>query len=433
MRVLELSWEYPPVTEGGLARHVCGLSEALVAQGAEMHVLSRGPVAEVSDHRGVTVHRVARPPFPRDVDAFLAWVAQLNRALGAVAPRLLARHRFDVVHSHDWLVADVARSVAANAGLPWVVTVHATEHGRHGGFIARPPQSTIHALERRMVRDADHVITCSGWMHDHVAAVFGVPRGAITTLPNGIDLAALVDERARAPTADDGALRVRLAPDGERLVLLAGRLVHEKGFDLALDALAAIIRGPVNHDDPRAMRFVVAGAGPAEAELHAQSRRLGLDLHGRFLGWVDDETLHALYRVCDVCVVPSRYEPFGIVALEAMALGCACIVADTGGLREIVPGDETVGLRVPREDRHALTAALTRLLHDDGLRARIVERARHHVRDYGWTHVAGATAELLGACAQGPAPSSSPPLSESTRRPPHPLSGSAAPAFPRSH
>jgi glycogen(starch) synthase len=398
MRVLELSWEYPPVTEGGLARHVCGLSEALVAQGAAVHVLSRGPTAGVTDHRGVCVHRVAQTPFPRDVDAFLVWVAEMNRALGAVAPQLLARDRFDVVHSHDWLVADVARTVAADAGLPWLVTVHATEHGRHGGFIARPPQSTIHAHERAMARDADHLITCSQWMRDHVAAVFGVARDTITTLPNGIDLDALAARRRQ--TGDDAALRARLAPDGERLVLLAGRLVHEKGFDLALGALAPILLGPANDDDHRPVRFVVAGAGPAEDELHAQSQRLGLRPHGRFLGWVDDETLYALYRVCDVCVVPSRYEPFGIVALEAMALGCACIVADTGGLREIVPGDETVGLRVPREDAAALGAAITRLLHDDGLRARISERARRHVRGYGWTHVAHATAELLGALGE---------------------------------
>jgi glycogen(starch) synthase len=410
MRVLELSWEYPPVTEGGLARHVCGLSEALVAQGAEVHVLSRGPTSGVTHHRGVCVHRVAQPPFPRDVDAFLVWVTEMNRALGAVAPELLARERFDVVHSHDWLVADVARTVAADAGLPWLVTVHATEHGRHGGFVARPPQSTIHAHERTMARDADHLITCSQWMRDHVSAVFGVARDTITTLPNGIDLDALTAERQtgdldaltteRGQADADAALRARLAPGGERLVLLAGRLVHEKGFDLALDALASVLCEPSGDEDHPSVRFVVAGAGPAEDDLHAQSRRLGLHVYGRFLGWVDDETLHALYRVCDICLIPSRYEPFGIVALEAMALGCACVVADTGGLREIVPGDETVGVRVPREDRPALTAAVTRLLIDDALRDRITAQARRHVRRYGWTHVAAATAELLGALGQ---------------------------------
>jgi glycogen(starch) synthase len=425
MRVLEVSWEYPPVTAGGLARHVCGLSEALVAQGTDVHVLSRGPTTGVTDHRGVAVHRVAQRPVPRDVDAFLVWVAELNRTLGAVAPQLLAGDRFDVVHSHDWLVADVARAVAANAGLPWMVTVHATEHGRHSGFVAHAPQSTIHAFERSMARDADHLITCSRWMHDHVAAVFGVARDRITTLPNGIDLAALAADRRE--TGADAALRARLAPGGERLVLLAGRLVHEKGFDLALDALAPILHEPHDDDHHPPVRFIVAGSGPAEAELHAQSQRLGLHPHGRFLGWVDDETLYALYRVSDVCVVPSRYEPFGIVALEAMALGCACIVADTGGLREIVAGDETVGLRVPREDRATLGAAITRLLHDDALRARISEQARRHVRSYGWTHVACATAELLthmsaGRHGQSPAHHPAPP----------PLSGSAAPAFPRS-
>ena len=383
MRVLELSWEYPPVIAGGLGRHVGRLSEALVARGVEVDVLSRtaraGPGTSQSGH-GVHVHRVGLAPFPRDVGAFLHWVAEMNAAMTARASELIAGGRFDLVHSHDWLVAGAAREAAEGAGVPWLVTVHATEHGRHGGFVDRPPQSTIHAAERAMVLGADRLITCSEWMRDHVADVFGVPRSRITALRNGIDLAQLTP----AP-GDLAALRERLAPDGARLVLLAGRLEPEKGFHVALEALAAITRSRGD------VRFVIAGTGTAEAELRRQSWRLGLPRSGRFLGWADDELLHSLYAVADVCVVPSRYEPFGIVALEAMASGCPCLVADIGGLREVVPDDATVGLRFAPDDPAALRRGLERLLDDDALRARCGVQARHHARRFDWRQVARDT------------------------------------------
>ena len=87
------------------------------------------------------------------------------------------------------------------------------------------------------------------------------------------------------------------------------------------------------------------GSGTAEADLRRQASELGLDDHGTFMGWIGDDVLHSLYRIADLTVVPSMYEPFGLVALEAMASGCPCIVADTGGLREVVPNEERVGLR----------------------------------------------------------------------------------------
>jgi glycogen synthase len=398
MRSLVFSWEYPPVIEGGLARHVRKLSEELVAQGVEVHVITRGSealAAGVEERHGVTVHRVPQPPFPRDdVDAFLEWVATMNEELTARAIQLTADIRFDLVHSHDWLVAEAARATARRTGRPWLVTVHATEYGRHQGWVDKHPQSVIHAAERTMARGADHVITCSRYMRSHVADVFGVPPRRITAMQNGIDVADL------EPVADDlEALRARFAGPGERLVLLVGRLVYEKGFHLALDALAPVIkrRGDV--------RFVVAGTGTAEAELRRQAFRLGLTRAGRFLGWVGDDMLHSLYRVADLCIVPSIYEPFGIVALEAMASGCLCVVADTGGLREVVPGDGTVGLRFPSRDSAALRDILETVLADDALRERLTAEAREHVLGYDWSEVASETRAVYARILSGtPAP-----------------------------
>jgi glycogen(starch) synthase len=390
MRALLVSWEYPPVIEGGLGRHVRKLSEELVAGGTEVHVLTRGGgrLAAREVRHGVSVHRVSEPPFPADVERFLVWVSDMNEHMATLGSEILEGGGFDLVHSHDWLVAGAARRIARQRGLPWLVTIHATEYGRHQGWVQKHPQSDIHAAERRMARSAERLITCSQYMRGHVARVFGVRPSKVTVIPNGVDPGEL---EPIEPIAE--SLRARFAADDELLVLLVGRLVHEKGFHLALDALAPVIRRR------RQVRFVVAGSGTAEEELKRQARRLGLTRHGTFLGWVGDDMLHALYRVADLCIVPSIYEPFGIVALEAMASGCLCIVADTGGLREVVPGDETVGLRFPARDAEALRVQLERVLEDDAERARLVAEAREHVLAFDWSEVARQTRSVYDALA----------------------------------
>lgn len=383
MRVLLLSWEYPPVIEGGLGRHVRKLSERLAVAGTEVHVLTRGagelPAREI--RRGVHVHRVTEPPFPRDVEAFLRWVSAMNEDMVTRAAEMCARHDFDLVHSHDWLVADAAKRVADVNGLPWLVTVHATEYGRHQGYVGKHPQSYIHQAERAMARGADHLITCSEFMAGHVSQIFDLPAGRITTIPNGID----PDDLISLPKHELPALRARYAAPDQRLVLLVGRLVFEKGFHLALDALA-----PLAHHEPE-LRFVVAGTGTAEAELKAQAQSLGLGAIGSFIGWAGDDLLHSLYRVADVCIVPSIYEPFGLVALEAMASGCPCVVADTGGLREVVPDDGSVGRRFRPSDSTALRTILEQLLTDDAARRDMVAEARAHVLQFDWDEVARRT------------------------------------------
>jgi glycogen(starch) synthase len=325
-------------------------------------------------------------------------VKALNRALAALGRKLAATHGFDLIHSHDWLVAEAGERLADTLRLPWLVTVHATEHGRHQGWVRRHPQSYIHAAERRMVRRADSVIACSAYMADHIAKVFAVRRSKITAIPNGIDPA----EIELAANADLALARERYAQPDDLLVFMVGRLVYEKGFHVALDALAPVLRRN------RAVRYVIAGSGSAEADLHAQAERLRIASRGSFLGWIGDDTLHTLYRVADVCLVPSIYEPFGIVALEAMAAGCACIVSDTGGLREIVPADGSAGIRVAPDDPRALRTALRTVLGDPARRRSLATEARAHVSAFEWAAVTSATAEvyagLLAGVSGAPAP-----------------------------
>jgi glycogen(starch) synthase len=383
-RVLILSWEYPPIVEGGLARHVRKLSEQLVAHDVEVHVLTRGDerMPPEEERGGVHVHRVLEPRRPRDLGEFVAWIEHMNSDMLAAGVELGDRFDFDLVHGHDWLVAVAGDHLANRFRCPLLVTIHATEYGRHQGWVEKHPQSYIHGVERWMANRADHVITCSHYMRDHVADVYDLDESRITVIPNGIDPLDL------QPVGDLDALRAEFAAPDERLVLLVGRLVYEKGFQLALDALPGVI------ERAGGVRFLVAGSGTHEPELKEQARKLGLLEHGTFLGWIGDDVLHSLYRIADLCVVPSIYEPFGLVALEAMASGCPCIVADTGGLREIVPGDDRVGLRFNGGDAEHLAIMVERLLTDSELRDRLVAEASEHVLRFDWADVARQTAAV---------------------------------------
>jgi glycogen(starch) synthase len=251
--------------------------------------------------------------------------------------------------------------------------------------VDKHPQSHIHGVERWMANRADRVITCSSYMREHVSDIYGIDEGAVSVIPNGIDPSELV------PVDDLDTLRSRFAEPDDKLVLLVGRLVYEKGFQLALEALPGLIERVGN------VRFIVAGSGTHEQELKQQAAELGLMEHGTFLGWIGDDVLHSLYRIADLTVVPSIYEPFGLVALEAMASGCPCLVADTGGLREVVP-NEDVGLRFVSRDPDSLGQMAERLLTDTALRDSLVAEATEHVLSFDWydvaRQVAGVYSEL---------------------------------------
>jgi glycogen(starch) synthase len=315
----------------------------------------------------------------------------MNADMLAAGVELGDRYEFDLVHGHDWLVAAACDHLARRFEAPLVTTIHATEHGRHQGWVEEHPQSYIHGVERWITNRSERVIACSYYMREQIADIFGIEEERITVIPNGIDPEDLQPhdgpelERLRAGFAD---------PD-ECLVLLVGRLVYEKGFQIALEAMPELI------DRQPETRFVVAGSGTHEAELRRQATELGLGGHGTFLGWIGDDVLHSLYRIADVCVVPSIYEPFGLVALEAMASGCPCIVADTGGLREVVPHDE-VGLRFRAGDPRDLVEVTAKVMSDAELGRRLVAEAHDHVRHFDWLDVAertSATYDLLLAGA----------------------------------
>jgi glycogen(starch) synthase len=383
MRTLILSWEYPPLIEGGLARHVRKVAEGLVELGVEVHVLTRGDESASDEqlNNGVHVHRVREPNRPRDLGEFVTWIEHMNTDMLSRGVELGDEYEFDLVHGHDWLVASACDHLAKRLECPLVMTIHATEFGRHQGWVDKHPQSHIHGVEKWITNRADAVITCSAYMREHVIDIYALEENAVTVIPNGID-----PEDLR-PMENLDEMRAAFAAPDEKLVLLVGRLVYEKGFQIALEALPSLI------ENVGKLRFIVAGSGTHEQELKAQAEELGLMEHGTFVGWIGDDVLHSLYRIADLTVVPSIYEPFGLVALEAMASGCPCIVADTGGLREVVPS-ENVGLRFRSRDPQSLAQMAERVLTDEALRDRLVAEASDHVLTFDWMDVARQTLEL---------------------------------------
>ena len=304
------------------------------------------------------------PERPRDLGEFVAWIEHMNADMLAAGVEVGDRYDFDVVHGHDWLVASAGDHLAKRFRAPFVVTIHATEFGRHQGWVDKHPQSYIHGVERWMANRAERLITCSSYMREHVSDIYGLDEARVDVIPNGIDPAELV------PVDDLDILRGRFAQPDEKLVLLVGRLVYEKGFQLALEALPGLIERVAD------VRFIVAGSGTAEAG----AARAGAASSG------STRTAPSSAGSATTCCTrstgspTSRWSrrstsPSGWWRSRRWPSGCPCLVADTGGLREVVP-NEDVGLRFRSRDPRLARRDGRAPAHRRELRERLVAEAR---------------------------------------------------------
>jgi glycogen(starch) synthase len=383
VRILHLSWEYPPVVYGGLGRHVHALAEAQAAAGHDVVVITQhsGAAHEPLDEfvHGVRVVRSPYEPMRLGPDEFLAWASGFNHALVRTALRVGHDWRPDAVHGHDWLVAHAGAAVREAFSVPLVATVHATEAGRHQGWLPGELSRSIHGIEWWFTFEARRVIACSEHMRWEVTRLFDLPVDKVDVIPNGIDLDAW--RATRGETAD---ARRRYAGDGP-LVVVPGRLEWEKGVHTAIDAMPRLRRRFPG------LRLVVAGRGSQRDELEALARRRRVSGAVDFAGWLTAEELRGLASAADVVVVPSIYEPFGLVALEAAAAGAPLVVARTGGLAEGVRDDVT-GRTVPAGRPGALADAITDVLHDRvGARRRSRALRAELARDRAWPDIAATT------------------------------------------
>ena len=388
MRVLHLSWEYPPLVYGGLGRHVHALAEAQAAAGHDVVVVTQHPgtpgVALDEVVNGVRIVRAPHDSPAIPISDLLAFVTTLEHALTRAALRVGHTWVPEVVHGHDWLVAHAGAALREAFGVPLVATMHATEAGRHQGWLPSEMSAAIHTIEWWMTFEARRVIACSQHMRWEVTRLFELPPDKVDVIPNGIDLV-----RWTSSADDVAAARARYAGDGP-LVLFTGRLEWEKGVHTLVEAMPRLRRRFPG------IRLVVVGRGSQLEPLQEMAKQLRVSKSVTFTGWLTEGELTSVSSAADVAVVPSIYEPFGMVALESAALGTPLVVADTGGLVETVEHGET-GLVFPALDVAALADAVTAVLRDDVLARRVVRAAREVLaRDYAWPHIAERTVLTYG-------------------------------------
>jgi glycosyltransferase involved in cell wall biosynthesis len=381
MHVLMLSWEYPPHVVGGLGRHVMDLLPALDTTDPTLDVtllvpnLDGGAPNEALTPR-VRVVRVA-PPQAAASD-FLSFVAQTNLALEQAAQELRAQgQHFDLLHNHDWMTARSAIGLKQRWGLPLVTTIHATERGRGRGHLPTDHAVAIDRIEQWITSQSQRLIVCSHYMAGQIIADFRLNRERIEVVPNAvyIESSPFSNEEARL------AYRRRFVTDDEHLAFFIGRIVEEKGVHVLLEAWARVL--------PQARgKLMIAGVGPQLDNCKAHAWHLGLGEQVVFLGQISDEERSRLYRAADVAVFPSLYEPFGIVALEAMAAECPVVVTQTGGLQEIVRPHDT-GISVVTNHIDALVWGLLHTLQNPHWsRARATNALRYLYDIYSWANVA---------------------------------------------
>ena len=398
MKILLVSWEYPPVVVGGLGRHVHHLAVALAEAGHEVVVLSRRPSGtdpsthpssdEVAD--GVRVIAAAQDPHEFDFGTdMMAWVLAMGHAMvrAGLAIKTNGRRagkpwRPDVVHAHDWLVAHPAIALAEFFDVPLVSTIHATEAGRHSGWVSGRISRQVHAAESWLVHESDSLITCSHSMTDEITELFGPGLAETRVIRNGID-AALWPFTERTPRT------------GPPRLLYLGRLEYEKGVH---DAIAAMPRIRRTHPGTT---LTIAGDGTQQDWLTEQARKHKVLKAIEFVGRVDHDGLVALLHAADAAVLPSHYEPFGIVALEAAATGAPLVTSNVGGLGEAVIDGET-GVSFPPRDVAALARAVRTVLDDPAAAQRMAIAARRRLTaDFDWGTVAAETSQVYLAAKRG--------------------------------
>jgi glycogen(starch) synthase len=379
-----LSWEFPPRVVGGIAAHVDGLARAMARAGHDVVVFSLAD-PRVDDDEVVEGVRVLRanadlPWLPED--DMVARMASANHQLTQLAARL-GPWRPDVVHAHDWLVAWSADTLKTLWSLPLVATIHATERGRHGGHLPPGTPAAVNAVEWWLTFQAREIIACSKFMVREITEGFELPSEKLHLVPNGIDIGQWLTHPSDRQV------------EREHLVVAWGRIQYEKGFQVLTRAI-----GHLRHRIPD-LRCVIAGRGTYSAELQSQIDMEGVGELVQLAGFVPDDELRALLRRAGCVVIPSLYEPFGIVALEGMAAGAPTIVARTGGLAEIVDGTGA-GVLFEPGNHIALANCIADVLTHPTIGVSMSSKAASLLATrYSWDAIGAATVDVYRRALEG--------------------------------
>lgn len=376
--ILQLSWEYPPHIVGGLARHVQALSMELGKMGHEIHVISAlsADSPDYEKNEGVHIHRVS--PLNQDDPDFLAWIAGLNLAIAQKALAIARHTKIQVVHTHDWLTGSSAEYISKSLNLPLIATIHGTETGRNGGLFTEL-QQFIFAKEKELSVSADQLIVCSEFMAKEVSSLFELPEEEIEVIVNG---AANYKPELTETNIEDIFPFVK----GKKVVFSIGRVVREKGFDTLIKTAASL------RDSHPQWCFVIAGNGPLLESYRQNVKKLNLEDTVFFIGFISDDRRLGLLQRCDLAVFPSRYEPFGLAAAEAMAIGAPTIVAKTGGMQNLVENFKT-GFLIHPSDENSLANLIKLIAENEQLRKKIGVQGKLFVESkFSWEKNAEKTA-----------------------------------------
>ncbi|MCD6291074.1 MAG: glycosyltransferase family 4 protein [Anaerolineae bacterium] len=385
MRILMLSWEYPPHVVGGLGKHVMELLPALGRrEGITVHLITpRWAGGERVEEQGnVVIHRVDPPATSGDIYTS-AW--QTNVELERYAERLWKDvGPFDLIHAHDWLVAFAANALKHTHKTPLIATIHATEKGRGRGHLGSDQALAIHQVEWWLTYEAWRVIACSEYMASEIREFFNCPADKIDIIPNGVDPTPFQE----VAQEDLRGFRAMYALPEEQIVFNVGRIVYEKGVHVLVEAVPLVLA-----QMPTA-KFVIAGRGPLLGQLRERAWKLGVGEKILFTGFISDEERNRLFYIADCAVFPSLYEPFGIVALEAMAAKCPVVVSEVGGLREVVKHAET-GITIYPDNPDSLAWGIVHTLsRPDWARQRAENAYKMVLELYNWDRIAGLTVEV---------------------------------------
>lgn len=376
MKILSVVPAVPPAPTYGAYHYAWQLSRELSKRGHCVRIIAAADETMNRTRDGVEVHPMPRP------HPFRAYADYLQGALDAfsVADAIVeSAGKFDVAVSHGWSAAAACGTLQRVAGLAWVAVLHGIEAGRTGGRMTAE-QAYVAEMERWACSRADRVVVTGRAVSGEIASQYAIEEGKIELIPPGV-----VPDVFEA-RVDEEEFRAMFAAPEERLVVCGGRLSPEKGFDVAVEAVGRLARRGLR------ARLVVAGEGDEGAALRERAGRFGGAVH--FAGHVGPLVLSALYRVADVCVVPSRYEAYGLTILEARLHGLPVVASDCAGNVEASSDDPNVRL-VPTGDADATAEAIERALAAPPARADRGPRIERLSAEHDWSRKADRFEKLF--------------------------------------
>jgi D-inositol-3-phosphate glycosyltransferase len=367
--------------------YVRELSREIGARGYAVDVFTRRTSEAAPDVQPIgpnarVINITAGPAAPIEKEAIPAHLPAFERGIAAFAHR--EGLTYDIVHSHYWMSGVVAMRLCERWKTPHVAMFHTLGEVKNRARQGEHEPPARIAAERAIATTANSITVSSSHEAHLLTALYGAPESALVLVPCGVDMDRF------APMDKEQARRSLGLRDGERIILFVGRIEPLKGIDILIGAAAQL------HDDENFKVLIVGGDARADgqiAELRAQAERLGIDHHVSFVGAVDHEELPLYYNAADVCVVPSYYESFGLVAVESMACGTPVVASRVGGLTSTVRDGET-GYLIPWRCPEPFAERLELLLDNDELRASFGRAAREAVERFRWANVADAVAAL---------------------------------------